>query len=618
MIKKRTWKFWTKRFLLFIVIVFAVWLVNLIWFKPFSINHFYEKVFVELVLDSPELTTQIGVPVLYDLSKDELDDISDAKQRENLEKIIGNYHTLLSYDFESQSEENQLNTKILASYLKSNSVENEAFFYHNYPVNQMNGVQKTLPSLLVSFHKLEDQSDVEAYISRLQKFTIKFDQLIENLKLRESKGIKPPKFINDIVLLELNDFVGNTKGVSSTDNAVEDNVLYTNFSNKIDLIEDISEQEKEAYKNEVADAIRTSVLPSYKNLIAYIEHQNKTATNEAGVWKLPHGDAYYRYKLKQHTTTDFTPEEIHRIGLSEVARIKKEMFSILESQGLADTSKTLGENIQNLNNDQRFLYPNTDEGRKLALTDFKTIIAEIEQGIDSVFDLKPKSAIDVKRVPEFKEKGTPLAYYEGPTMDGSVDGVFYVNLRDISKLPKFGMKTIAYHEGIPGHHFQVAIQRELQGLPTFRTLVPFGAYNEGWALYTEQLAWELGFYDNDPFGNLGRLQAEIWRSVRMVVDSGIHYKKWTREQAIEYMVENTGYNVEDMTTEVERYVVLPGQACAYKVGMIKILELREKAKQKLGNKFKLSDFHNTILKNGAVPLDILEEIVDDYIQENLY
>ena len=245
------------------------------------------------------------------------------------------------------------------------------------------------------------------------------------------------------------------------------------------------------------------------------------------------------------------------------------------------------------------------------------MIDDISQGMDKAFNIMPKAGMEVKRVPIFKEESQAGAYYEGPAMDGSRGGVFYANLRDTKETVKFAMKTLAYHEGIPGHHFQIAIQNELQGVPTFRTVVPFTAYSEGWALYTERLAWELGFYENDPFGNLGRLQAEMFRAIRLVVDTGIHYKKWTREEAIDYMVENTGTTTSEVTTEIERYIVWPGQACAYKIGMLKILELREKARQELGNQFDLREFHNAVLKNGAMPLDILEKIINNYISATL-
>lgn len=560
--KKRTWKFWTGRTLLVLLILGGLWLTNLIWFKPFSINHFYEKVFIEAVLDNPELTTQLSIPIIYDWSKDELNDISDAKNWEDFNKAKKDYETLLSYNYDNQSPENKLNTDILGYFMKMGSVEAEPFFYHGYPVNQMFGVQSGLPSMMESYHKLNDVSDIKAYISRLSKFDTKFSQLIEGLKIRENRGIIPPKFINTIVLDEMKGFVGIKKDSleqsTTKSNAVTSNILYTNFETKVDKLEDISEEEKTKYKKQVTDAIETVVFPAYQSLINYFELLQTKATNDAGVWKLPNGDAYYRYMLKQRTTTDYTPEEVHQIGLTEVARIQKEMYAILDAEGYVDSTKTMGQIIQELNKEKRFLYPDSDEGRETILADYKSIIDDVSQSMSKAFNILPKAGIEVKRVPEFKQEGFASAYYERPAMDGSRGGVFYANLRDPEETVKFGMKTLAYHEGIPGHHFQIAIQNELQGLPTFRTVLPFTAYIEGWALYAERLAWELGFYENDPFGNLGRLQAEMFRAVRLVVDTGMHYKKWTREEAIDYMVENTGNNTSEVTSEIERYIVLPG------------------------------------------------------------
>lgn len=618
MAKKRNWAYWAKRTLLILVVLGGSWLVNLIWFKPLNIRHFYDKVFLELALTNPELVTQLGIPVLYDFYKEDLSDVSDAKNWEEFAKLKKNFNTLNSYDFESQSKANQLNTKILRSFLAM-QIEGERFFYHSYPVNQMYGEQSNLPSMMESSHKLRDQSDVEAYLTRLSKFGVKFDQVIEGLKIREEKGIIPPDFIIDRVLSEMNGFVGekvsdSTKVQEEGYTPVKANILYTNFVQKIETIEELSAAQKEEYTARVEKVIETTVFDAYRSLIAYFERIKLTATDEAGVWKLPDGDAFYAYQLAQMTTTRYTPEEVHQIGLSEVARIKKEMRAILTAQGYADTTQSIGKIIQTLNKEPRFLYANNEQGREEIIAGYNTILNEIEQGIDHAFDIRPKASLEVKRIPEFKEEGSAGAYYERPPMDGSKGGVFYANLRDVNETVKFGMKTLAYHEGIPGHHFQVAIQGELQNIPIFRTFPLFTAYTEGWALYAEQLAWELGFYKNDPFGNLGRLQAEMFRSVRLVVDTGIHYKKWSREKAIAYMEDNTGMTSGEVVSEIERYIVMPGQACAYKIGMLKILELREKAQKELGEKYDMKKFHNTLLKNGAVPLDILEELIDEYIQ----
>lgn len=620
MAKSKTWKYWVGRSILVLFILGAAWLINLIWFKPLSVRLFYDKVFIELALSNPELVTQLGIPVLYDLSKDELTDVSDATQWEEFEKLKDDYETLLSYDLESQPEENQLNTKILSWFMGS-QVEGERWFYYSYPVNQMFGVQSNLPSFLESSHKLRDESDIEAYLTRLSKFEVKFDQVLEGLRIREEKGIIPPKFVIQRVLNEMNGFTGQGESneimLEGDAGPVRSNILYTNFVSKVDEIEDLSDEEKEAFKLRVEDAVAQNVFPAYHKLIDYFSTLEFKATTDDGVWKFDNGDEYYRYQLKENTTTDLDPEEVHQIGLKEVDRIKTEMWDILVQEGYSDTTKTLGEIVQALNKEDRFLFPNTDEGRKQVIEEYNRILDEVSSGLDQAFDVRPKAGLEVKRVPEFKEEGSPGAYYSQPAMDGSRGGIFYANLRNVHESVKFGMKTLAYHEGIPGHHFQIAIQSELEDVPIFRTFGLFTAYVEGWALYAEQLTWELGFYDNDPFGNLGRLQAEMFRAVRLVVDTGIHYKRWSREEAIDYMVANTGMTTSEVTTEIERYIVMPGQACAYKIGMMKILELRELAQSRLGDQFDLRKFHNVVLKNGAVPLTILEEIVNQYINDEL-
>ena len=619
MLKKRSWKFWIGRSVLFLLTILIIWTTNLIWFKPFNIRHFYDRVFVEFAMGNPEMVTSLGIPVLSDIYKGDLSDASDRKNWEDFEKLKKNYTTLLSYDFDSQSKENQLNSKIFGWFLGS-QVEGEKYFYYGYPVNQMFGVQSSLPSMMESSHKLNDKSDIEAYISRLSKFKIKFEQVLEGLRLSEDKGIIPPKFVIDRVLSEMMGFTGQ-KESQSIDLEVEDkdpvksNILYMNFDSKIDEIESLSAEEKGEFKLLVENEVRTTVFDAYNLLITYFRDLKSKATDDDGVWKFPEGDNYYQYQLTQNTTTTYKPEEIHQIGLAEVIRIKKEMWEILISQGYSDTTKTIGEVIQAVNTEERFLFQNNDDGRKEVIERYNEILDEISNGLGAAFDIRPKATLEVKRVPEFKEEGSAGAYYTQPAMDGSRGGIFYANLRDVSETVKFAMKTLAYHEGIPGHHFQIAIQSELEGVPIFRTLGLFSAYTEGWALYTERLAWELGFYENDPFGNLGRLQAEMFRAVRLVVDTGIHYKRWTREEGIDYMIANTGMTTGEVVTEIERYIVMPGQACAYKIGMIKILELRERAKSELGDKFDLKQFHNVVLKNGAVPLEILDEIINAYIKD---
>ena len=602
----RTWKFWTKRIILTLVLFAAIWVVNLIWFRPFNIRNFYNRVFVEIVLRDPELITSLGIPVLNDWKKDKLTDISDKQERENLDLLKKDYELLLSYNYRKQTTENQLNTEILKWFLKSN-IDGESFSYYSYPVNQLSGIQNDLPTFMVNSHKISSKSDAKAYISRLSKFGTKFDQLLAGLKTREEKGIVPPRFVIDRVLDETRAFIGQP---------ANSNILYTNFTTKIAELKDLDAAEKDKLTQQAETEISTTVFSAYQKLISYLEHLQTVATTDDGVWKLPNGDAYYRYLLHLMTTTSLSPEEVHQTGLKEVARLSKEMRAILKSIGYPDTTQSIGTVLQLMSQDQRFLYSENDEGRQKLLQGYTEILQKADANLNEAFDIRPKAGIEVKRVPEFREAGQAKAYYMGPKLDGTSKGTFFVNLRSVHEHPTYTMKSLAYHEGIPGHHFQLALQSELKGKPIFRKVLPFTAYTEGWAMYSEQLAWELGFYTDDPIGNLGRLQSEMWRAVRLVVDTGIHYKKWTRQQAIDYMVAQTGLTTSEVTTEIERYIVNPGQACAYKIGMMKILELREHAKQQLGDRFNLKEFHRVVLQNGAVPLEILEKLVGNYIAEN--
>jgi uncharacterized protein (DUF885 family) len=554
--KNRSWKFWLSRSLLVILFIGIVWVVNLIWFKPFNIRHFYDRIFVKFAISNPELVTSMGIPVLYDWTKDELKDVSDEQLWKEFADLKESYATLMSYDFDRQSPENQLNTKILGWYLKS-QMDDEPYFYHNYPVNQMFGIQSNLPSMMENAHKLRNESDVEAYITRLKKFDTKFEQVLEGLRIREEKGIIPPRFVIERILDEMNAFVGKKQEEESLNlegnpGPVKSNILYTNLADKIKEIEDLDDADRTAYLDQVEEVIAKDVFGAYQKLINFFENQYRIANTQAGVWKLPDGDNFYRKKLKDYTTTDMDPEEVHKIGLKEVERIQEEMWAIFRSQGYTDTTLTIADITQELNQDERFLFQDNDEGRKEIIAEYERILEEISSNLDDAFDIRPKAGLEVRRVPEFKEEGSAAAYYNRPAMDGSRGGLFYANLRDVTETKKFGMKTLAYHEGIPGHHFQIAIQSELKGVPIFRTIGLFTAYIEGWALYTEQLAWELGFYEGDPFGNFGRLQAEMFRAVRLVVDTGIHFKRWTREEAIEYMVKHTGMPRSEVVTEIER------------------------------------------------------------------
>lgn len=590
---------WT---LLAIFMVAGWWTVKLIWLAPFNINHFYERAFIEFALKNPELLSALRLlePYGLDFHNDDLNDASDAFAHQMNALIRKDLKILRSYDKSKQTPEQQLSTNILEWFLE-NQIQGQEFMYHNYPLNQLFGEQNQLPTFLATIHQIDRKNDAENYITRLSKVRVKLGQVLEGVKLREKKGIIPPKFVLERVLDEMKRFVAQD---------VEKNILYTAFVEKVSKLKELNQDQKKQLYQAAKSEIEKSVYAVYRELISYYQYLLPIATTDDGVWKLPDGARFYAWTLRDQTTTNMSPEEIHRLGISEVDRIQSEMRQILDGLGL--TQKSVAEHMDDLGKDSRFLYPETEEARKQCLRDYQSIIDEIDTGLSEAFNIRPKIGVRVERIPQFREKTAPGAYYDSPSLDGKRPGIFYANLRDMKEIPKWGMRTLSYHEAIPGHHFQLAIQQELQGVPTFRKIIPFTAYSEGWALYAERVAWELGFQD-DPYNNLGRLQAELFRAVRLVVDTGIHHKKWKREEAIRYMLEKTGMAEGDVVAEIERYIVNPGQACAYKIGQLKILELREKAKKELGDRFDLKEFHNEVLRHGAMPLEILEEMVNRYI-----
>jgi uncharacterized protein (DUF885 family) len=353
------------------------------------------------------------------------------------------------------------------------------------------------------------------------------------------------------------------------------------------------------------------------SLIAYLERQAQRATTDDGVWKLPDGDAYYAWRLRSQTTTDLTPQQVHDTGLAEVARIDAQMHAILMAQGQLRDGESPGRALARLGAEPRFLMADDDAGREAMLAEYRRMIAEQLERSRAVIGLQPKAPIEVRRVPPFMEANASGAYYVPPALDGSRPGVFFANLRDMRAVPTFGMRTLAIHEGVPGHHFQVALAQERVGGPTFRKVLFFTAYAEGWALYAEALGKEMGLYANDPWGDLGRLQSEMFRAVRLVVDTGIHYKRWSRERAIAYMREATGMADVEVVAEIERYIVSPGQACSYKIGMLRIQAARARAEAALGAGFDAEAekaFHDVVLRDGALPLAVLDEQVDAWIR----
>ena len=585
----------------------GIFLVNLIWFRPWSLNLFYDKVFAETVFREPELLTSLGLVEQFGIRSHngKLNDESPAHQQQVIDRWKQDLAQLRRYPIKRQTQSQQLSTRVLDWFL-AQQVEGEKWQWHNYPVNQLFGVQNQFPSFMANTHRLLDRKDCEYYVMRLQAVPQKFDQLLEGLRMREEKQIVPPRFVVERVRTEVANFIAKPAA---------ENILATSFKTRAAQIKNVSDNDRLDFQARVERAITEHVYPAYRKLLDYLTSVLPKTTTEDGVWKLPDGDAFYAYVLHDNTTTNLNPNDVHALGLSEVSRIEAEMRSLLDANGFVGTA--IGAAMDTLAKDPRFLFSNDDKGRSEALGEYSRLINTAMERSKSLFTTMPKARCEVRRVEQFKEATSSGASYEAGAMDGTRPGIFFANLRDMNEIPKWSMPTLTYHEAVPGHHFQISIAQELKGVPQFRKILPFTAYVEGWALYCEWLAKQAGWYENDPFGDLGRLRDELLRAVRLVVDTGIHTKHWTREQAIAYMREKTGLGEKEVTSEIERYIVAPGQACAYKVGMLKIQELRGRAQQALGDNFDQREFHRTVLKNGALPLEILEEQVDDYIRQSL-
>jgi uncharacterized protein (DUF885 family) len=588
-----------------VVVALAIFLINLIWFRPWSLNLFYEKVFAETVFSEPELLSSLGLVEQFGITSHngKLSDESPAHQQKVIDRWKKDLAQLREYPLDRQTQSQRLSTHVLDWFLER-QVEGEKWQWHNYPVNQLFGVQNQFPSFMANTHRLLNRQDCEYYVKRLEAVPTKFDQLLEGLRVREEKQILPPRFVVEEVLTEMNNFVATP---------ASENILATSFKTRAAKIAKLTDKDRTDFQSRVETAVTDHVYPAYRKVIDYFNGVLPKTTTDDGVWRLPEGDAFYTYALHENTTTTLPPDQVHALGLREVARIEGEMRTILDANGFA--GQPIGPSMDKLGKDPRFLYPNDDKGRADAIAEYTRLIdAATDRSKKQLFLTAPRAKIEVRRVPEFKEATAPGAYYQPGAQDGTRPGIFFANLRDMNEAPKWSMPTLAYHEGVPGHHWQLSTAQELKGVPQFRKVIPFTAYAEGWALYCEWLAKQVGWYDNDVFGDLGRLRDELFRAVRLVVDTGIHAKHWTREQAIAYMREKTGMGEKEVRSEIERYIVMPGQACAYKVGMLKIQELRARAQQELGEKFDQREFHEIVLKNGALPLEILEEQVNEYIQ----
>ncbi len=566
-----------------------------------DLNDYFDEQFERDVAESPMMQTRLGRKTNYG----QWDDISHLKYAEDLKKAKERLEYLEKIDVEALDEQTLLSYRLYKQQVK-NEIEDYDFRFYNYPVNQMFGYHAELPAFLINMHRIDSVSDARAYISRVEAIPEVVDDVIANIKIREQNGIVPPTFVFDKVIEDSKNLL---KGKPFKESR-ELSVLYGDFEAKISKL-DLDENQQENLKKEIGEVLTKKFEPAYKKLIQELENQQKRSSSDAGAWKFPKGKDFYTRALKRSTTTDLTADKIHELGKKEVKRIHQEMREIMKKTNF---DGSLQDFFEFMRTDEQFYYEGS-EGRERYLKEATALINTMKTKLDNLFITQPEADINVKAVEPFRERSAGKAFYQQPAPDGSRPGIYYANLYDMKAMPTYQMEALAYHEGIPGHHMQLAIAQELEDIPEFRKYSSYTAYIEGWGLYSELLPKEIGFY-NDPYSDFGRLAMELWRACRLVVDTGIHAKKWTRQEGIDYYKQNTPNAESDAVKMVERHIVMPGQATAYKVGMNKILELREMAKTKLEDKFNIKEFHEIILANGAMPLNILEERIKNYIEEN--
>jgi uncharacterized protein (DUF885 family) len=576
--------------------------------KPFTLKELANRQAFIFLASNPELFTQIGIldGTILDWHSGKLAAVGVKKRDDDYALLERFEDQVKQFDRAELDHQNQLTYDILLdqydtmlSYKRFDWISSEGL----YPIAPMWGTQVQLPLFLETQHVVKNNKTAVNYVLRLQAAGDKLDAVTAEMLRQAKLGVVLPMSLLDKAQMGIRDTLKP---------APAENPLVTTFTDRMKAARDIESTQQADLALQATAAVKDRIYPAYTRMTAALDTQRgAAAVQAAGVGRLPDGAAYYAATLRQMTTTDYTPEQVYALGLSEVERINGEMDALLKSQGLS--TGTVAARVQLLHKDPRFLLPNTEEGRKQLLAKYQQILDNVNARMPEYFYTVPTGKLHVERVPAEAEKGSAAAYYQTAAMDGSRPGTFFANLRDVGETATWTMKTMAYHEGIPGHHFQISTALNLKDLPLIRQQTIYSAYAEGWALYAERLAAEIGMYKDDPFGDLGRLEAEMFRAARLVVDSGLHAKNWTREQAITYMVDTTGMNESEVVSEVERYMGMPGQACAYKVGQLKILELRQRAKDALGPKFNLKDFHAVVLDNGGVPLTLLDKLVEEWI-----
>jgi uncharacterized protein (DUF885 family) len=592
---------WLKRGLLGITgvaILAAVAASMWFWFTPVGVNNYINKVTFKLAIDSPELLTYLGAidNTPLDFHSGKLADYTKEEEERSIAELRAARAGLDAYGPEGLEGQELLTWKI-AAWFFDDLLRQAELRYSGYRVNQISGVTVNLPQFLTDTHVIKNEKSVRRYLSRLAEFGRVLRETHERVIDDRANGVIPPDFVIEKALVGMNKFI---------EGGAEQNPLVTTLKPKLESLEDVDDQTAHQLVGQATELVSAEVIPGYRAMITLFESMLPDATHDAGIWRLPNGEAIYAANLRSNTTTQYSPEDIHATGLAEVDRIEGEMLDILDSQGITDAS--FAERVRSVMEDPAHQFPNTDEGRAEMIAYLEDFDQKVMAIAADYFITIPPQPLEIVRVPEYSQDSSPGGYYNGPALDGSRPGRFYINQKDTADNPRWTLPTLMIHEGSPGHHFQISTSQLIEGVPLLRRLSPFNAFSEGWALYSERIAkTDMGLYDDDPLGDLGRLQAEMFRAVRLVVDTGMHAKKWSREDAIEYMISKTGMTTEEVTREIERYVVWPGQATAYKTGQLALLDMRQDAEEALGERFNLREFHEAVLMNGAMPLDILKD-----------
>ena len=563
-------------------------------------RQFFESVFQDSVLDSPEFQASLG----YKSNYDKWDDITWQASRQRAYRAKDDLDYLeKNIDFDKLDENTKISYRLMVKRLQR-KIDNDNFIFHNYLITHRGGKHSSIPSFLINYHRIDEEQDVKDYISRLRNVEPLMDDLILQLKLRQDVKKIAPAFVFPQAIKTSENIISGYP----FEETKKQNVIYEDFMKKLNALE-MSDALKLRYQSEMEAVLVTIVNYSYRKLITFLEEQQKLADNNHGVWKFEDGEEYYQHTLDGYTTLGLTAQEIHEIGLSEVERIHGEIYEIMEK---VNFDGTLKEFFDFMREDDQFYYPEGPEGRQMYLDQVQVVVDTLSNRIEELFYGLPSIPLQVKPVEAYREASAGIAFYQRGQADGSRPGTYYANLYRMRAMPIYKLENLAYHEAIPGHHMQISIQLEVEDMPSFRKYGGYSVFAEGWALYSETLPKEIGLY-KDPYSDFGRLSGELWRACRLVVDTGVHHYKWTREEGIEYYMNNTANPEGDCIGMVERHIVWPGQAVSYKIGMIKVQELRAYAEQELGDKFSIQEFHDVVLRNGSVTMDILEDIVYSWV-----